>query len=457
MIGSGSIKASKNWFESTKKPTESELKEEKKLEDRKNILGLHVTVSRGDLIPKHVNGSLHQAYETTIRIKNLSGGVASTKKPLSKEYVFDNYRKLATDLNDKLVNYTDPKKIHHFPLNVPKAGFGMKLNEEQLRSRCQGLSKWMNEICCSFYLYPESAKNVITKFLLLDSDEVAIDSKEKLILKLLREGKVIDNVTNQIVYKEPEVNPALDNLPNIPPKVNSKKTKDIPIVLSSSSSSPEPIVNSSPIDSDAPSLNSLLKPVSSEPSRRSSATDGITAPEPDVRVKKVKKGVNFNDDDDELVEIVEPILVHNRMEMKVTMGSLAPKSDNDKRLHIRYETCIVVLDAPALQPYLFAVAFDGYRTLHNALKECGVGVGNSDGTNIPISAKFPPTFSKSSLGISLTSEEVTTRSQMLHLWLGEVLQEFSVMPEKPQQIILGFFRFNNNDASNPENEIIKTM
>jgi hypothetical protein len=455
MSAPSNLKTSKSFFNKSSKKTEVGVKEEKKVDVRKQILlGLHVTVSRGDLIPKHVNGSLHQAYETTIRIKNLSGGIASTKKPLSKECVFDNYRKLANELNDKLTNFTDPRKIFHYPLNMPKAGFGMKLNEEQLRSRCQGLSKWMNEICCSYYLYPESAKSVIAKFLLLDSEEVAPDSKEKLILKLLKAGNVIDNITNQIVYKpELEVN-ALNNLPTVPPKLNSSTTNAIPIVTSSRSSSPEPIANSPPKDPDAPSLNSLLKPVSSQPSIRLSSENGFTVPE--TKAKKVKKGVNFSNDE-EIVEVVEAILVHNRMEMRVTMGSLAPKFDSDTKLHIRYETCIVVLDAPALQPYLFAVAFDGYRTLYNALKDHGVGVGNSNGNNIPISAAFPPTFPKSKLGIALTSEEVTSRTQMLHLWLGEIFREFSVMPETPQEIILGFFRFNSNDANNPENDIIKTM
>ena len=57
---------------------------------------------------------------------------------------------------------------------------------------------------------------------------------------------------------------------------------------------------------------------------------------------------------------------------------------------------------------------------------------------IIIDTTFPPTMSKSSLGMKLKESELSQRASLLNNWLGLILTAFPVIPRDGQNLILNF-------------------
>jgi hypothetical protein len=113
------------------------------------------------------------------------------------------------------------------------------------------------------------------------------------------------------------------------------------------------------------------------------------------------------------------------LQVLVTLGYLAGKSDNDKKLHQTYSVTMKLLTDPmatqstqgaqgtpgathsetsSANTHTVARAFDGYRKLQEELVRLGV---SSD-------IEFPQTYSKSKLGMALSKDEVSDRVAVLN-------------------------------------------
>lgn len=147
----------------------------------------------------------------------------------------------------------------------------------------------------------------------------------------------------------------------------------------------------------------------------------------------------------EMEEYSKESIVNSFLAVSVLRGDMIPKADGDSKLHHSYETIIrvlpfrdVVLDAAIVRdevdvavyenrvatipPISIMKVFDGYRTLMLDLESMGVfpkdhahkaqAYDEDDSTrrrSIVIDAPFPKTFRRSSLGISLSDQQLQMR------------------------------------------------
>ncbi len=89
--------------------------------------------------------------------------------------------------------------------------------------------------------------------------------------------------------------------------------------------------------------------------------------------------------------------------------------------------------------------FDKYRSLASALYP--LGVSDNKSSKFVISAPFPRTYQRSSMGIALTPEQLNDRCRRLHEWVVALLEMYSTLPEAAQTEICKFFHI---EPDNPE-------
>jgi hypothetical protein len=92
--------------------------------------------------------------------------------------------------------------------------------------------------------------------------------------------------------------------------------------------------------------------------------------------------------------------IDDKLEVYVAFGKLAPKTENDKKIHVTYETCV---SSVATNVVLLSTvcAFDGYRQLYKDLIAAGCAMKSIE--------PFPPTYAQSSWGISLSKDQLAER------------------------------------------------
>jgi hypothetical protein len=167
----------------------------------------------------------------------------------------------------------------------------------------------------------------------------------------------------------------------------------------------------------------------------------------------------------EMEEYSKENLITPYLAISILRGEMIPKSKEDTKLHHSYETILrllpyeeVMIDNKeevdreqyislfsTISPITISKVFDGYRTLLQELETCGIF--SKDHTTkaqqynedeftrrraIIIDAAFPKTFRRSSLGMSLTEQQLQMRVVMLNNWFGALLKMFVTMPNDAQ-------------------------
>ncbi len=76
---------------------------------------------------------------------------------------------------------------------------------------------------------------------------------------------------------------------------------------------------------------------------------------------------------------------------------------------------------------------------------------------VVIDAIFPPTYTKSSMGISLNEQEKRERVSMLNLWIGALLSKYHACTNEARDLIAKFLNMEEDNPAEPQNKWIMLM
>lgn len=168
------------------------------------------------------------------------------------------------------------------------------------------------------------------------------------------------------------------------------------------------------------------------------------------------------------MDICDYMMIHVTLGDKIKKtGDPSPKQDG--KLHASYEIRLSVLPFDRLsdalpgrdemdveaynelhlqQQVTLIFTFDKFRALKTELAAQGVGCikGRADKEKVHVvDSLFPRTYTKSSLGISLTDAELDERTILLNSWLGELVGEFSSLSFPVQKLVQQFLGLEEDE------------
>jgi hypothetical protein len=442
-----------------------------------------VFVSRGDELPKkNFETKTHPTYNTCISLKE----AGQWSKPITVVKFFDQYRSLSTTLVTLGVKLEDGR---HFPPTKRRSMIGIKISEGVLQERCFMLNQWMQAIFTSYRNFSPETQDAVWEFISV-SDQRESELKRKIIQTLSSKNSDPERAQfTSLPTPPPHPSP-------IAPATTTTTTTTTTTDKSISKANTAPVHNGHVKCITAPTSGSTI-PAGSKPNVADSKTghsrngssasttlstkgtpvgDNVGATEVDTTTGLKDKGSPIARVSVTSVAYVPPTLhelellsvaryFNDFLMVHVTQGvDMIPKSvKNTGKLHTSYEVRLSVVPYAAVSDSLsckrevdveayeelhlqeqitITCTFNKFRDLKQELEKKGVASINSkaDGKEIEhvIAALFPKTYTKSSLGISLTDAELDERTILLNNWLGGLLSTFSAMPDFAQDQVLAF-------------------
>jgi hypothetical protein len=358
---------------------------------------LQSTVFLGSLAPKFVGDKkMHLSYQTVIAPTQIyfdnnraAQSSSSNAKPavmasISTLKVFDGYRQLYSRLTSLGIKQDTLGGVG-FPPTYAQSALGVSLSKDQVQDRCQALNVWMGAVLRHSKEFSEEAKAVLREFF-------NVQAQDPLHAEMLKElGWAVPGITGV----------------DAPADGSSSKTTEDARKASNDSTSATP----------ATTANASAAATTTAPKRGSVL--GIAGLSLGAEESKSAVEAAYSVGHDNPPTSIGPLQV------LVTLGYLAGKSDNDKKLHQTYSVTMKLLTDPmatqsaqgaqgtpgathsetsSANTHTVARAFDGYRKLQEELVRLGV---SSD-------IEFPQTYSKSKLGMALSKDEVSDRVAVLN-------------------------------------------
>ncbi len=98
--------------------------------------------------------------------------------------------------------------------------------------------------------------------------------------------------------------------------------------------------------------------------------------------------------------------------------------------------------------------FDSYRTLEANLSSV---LNANERTRSLLTVPFPETYTQSTFGLSLSSQQLVSRCAKLHSWISAVLGLYHLFPPAAQELLSNFLKIDEGDPSESENKVISNM
>eukprot|EP01036_Dinobryon_divergens_P024596 gene24596-33064_t len=344
-----------------------------------------VVVRKGPMLPKRPGETkLHHSYETQISVAAgaLGRRGAEVRSTLSVCRVFDGYRTLKRDLEAAGLLTAEP--------------------DEENSARVVLLNAWMGQLLRCFSSLTAAAQEILLQFLLPEEDR---QSELRGALRSLLRGD------------------------------------------------PDPAVTANP---------------PTPPGSRTASVDGSEAAE--VRERPLSAALGTLLSGELLAALAQPTLINQFASVLVTKSDAAVQKNDcsgsssgsgSGRLHIAYTATLRIVSVGELEPDLLAnldegrydsatgsgtvfvsvsLAFSAYRELSRQLEGCRVfcmdneALRDGEPGDMIIDAAFPPTLSKSKLGLALTPAELLRRYKDLPVGAKDLVKSFfHIDPEDPAE------------------------
>lgn len=452
-----------------------------------NSLIVIVTVLRGEPIPKsNLSSKLHPSYKTIFRVINDQSRSPMIDVGIHRyevEKPFDFYRTLHELILSSSSSSSGPtphKEVINilpkdFPPSHSSSKLGLTMSESDLQNRCVLLSKWIDTLFKDLSKYPRLTQDcILNHFNLLEriptsqsfhmSKDDGIDLSRPphidLITSLLRDGHVWSS--DELTLKSfRETMQSFSGVSDIVITSDNNAT-DISTVDPLKSEMPSPTSEVLINNGKDLKLSKSLKPGEVE------TEAGIDEQDMDIEDNMTEVSLTSTMSSAAYYQSRE-VHIRRNIYVKVEKGEKKTAFAGDLKSHPTFKTTIrpaVALNSSSLsesegegattstvssggsRTVVIMRFFKEYRTLHEALDEAGVTsrLEVADNALFLIKVPFPETFTRSLLGVQLTSTDLKKRCWMLHNWMVELLTLYPALPRPAKDLICIFLELTAEEG-----------
>lgn len=138
--------------------------------------------------------------------------------------------------------------------------------------------------------------------------------------------------------------------------------------------------------------------------------------------------------------------------MVVRGDDIIDESSKKSTLHQGYDITISFKNK-SFEKFEKSHVFGAFRNLHAQLVKVNVG----QRCVVHIESDFPPTFSKSAMGVPLTNSELILRAGGLNTWFREITEKYSIFDEPAQVLVNKFLSLEAHDPSRQHAAILRLL